>query len=241
VVATVPLPIIEMQWVSCDQCKEFEMSPVKWPRVLIASGQILLSEEYARLLQPEFQVVGVLADEPALLAAIPELKPDVIIFDVGESWTSGLETRGRIKKLTRMVRIVYLTTTVDLSIASETLRGGVSGYLLKGFYETELVCAVREVLKGKRYISASIMHAVAGLLLETNNSHPSRENLTGRQREVLKLLAEGRTMKEIAYVLTLTPRTVAFHKYKLMERLGLQTNADLIQYAIQEHIVTPRS
>jgi DNA-binding NarL/FixJ family response regulator len=101
--------------------------------------------------------------------------------------------------------------------------------------------AIREVLKGKRYISASIMDAVAESSLETNHSHLSRESLTGRQREVLKLLAEGRTMKEIAYVLTLTPRTVAFHKYKLMERLGLQTNADLIQYAIQEHIVAPRS
>jgi DNA-binding NarL/FixJ family response regulator len=217
------------------------MSPVKWPRVLIASDQILLSEEYARLLQPEFQVVGILTDESALLAAIPGLKPDVIIFDVGESGTGGLETRGRIKKLTRMVRIVYLTTTIDHRIASESLRGGVSGYLLKGSCETELVSAVREVLRGKRYISASIINAVAGSPLETNNSHLSREDLTGRQREVLKLLAEGRTMKEIAYVLTLTPRTVAFHKYKLMERLGLQTNADLIQFAIQEHIVTPRS
>ncbi len=217
------------------------MSPVKWPRVLIASDQMLLSEEYAKLLQPEFKVVGVLADEPALLAAIPELKPDVIIFDVGGSWTSGLETSGRIRKLTRMVRIVYVTTSIDFGIASETLRGGVSGYLLKGSYESELVCAVREVLKGKRYISGSITNAVAGSPLDANNLQLSRENLTGRQREVLKLLAEGRTMKEIGYVLTLTPRTVAFHKYKLMERLGLQTNADLIQYAIQEHIVTPRS
>jgi DNA-binding NarL/FixJ family response regulator len=240
-VAAVSLPIVDMQWVSCDRCKEFEMSPVKWPRVLIASDQILPSEGYAKLLQPEFQVVGIMTDEPALLAAIPELKPDVIIFDVGKSSTSGLETRGRIKKLTRMVRIVYLTTTIELGIASETLRAGVSGYLLRGSCETELLDAVREVLKGKRYISASIMHAIAGSPLETNNSHLSTENLTGRQREVLKLLAEGRTMKEIAYVLTLTPRTVAFHKYKLMERLGLQTNADLIQYAIQEHIVAPRS
>jgi DNA-binding NarL/FixJ family response regulator len=134
-----------------------------------------------------------------------------------------------------------LSTTIDLAIASETLRSGVSGYLLRSCYETELLNAIREVLKGKRYISASIMDAVAESSLETNHSHLSRESLTGRQREVLKLLAEGRTMKEIAYVLTLTPRTVAFHKYKLMERLGLQTNADLIQYAIQEHIVAPRS
>lgn len=217
------------------------MSPVKWPRVLIASDQIILSKEYVRILQPEFQVVGVIADEPTLLAAVPELKPDVIIFDVGESSASGLETRGRIKKLTRMVRIVYLTTAVDISIATEALRGEVSGYLLKGSFETELLTAVRDVLKGQRYISASIKEAVAGSSVQTGSSHLSGENLTIRQREVLKLLAEGRTMKEIAYVLTLTPRTVAFHKYKLMERLGLQTNADLIQFAIQEQIVAPRN
>ena len=217
------------------------MSPVKWPRVLIASDQIILSEEYVRILQPEFQVVGIIADEPTLLAAVPELKPDVIIFDVAESWTNGLETRGRIKRLTRMVRIVYLTTAVDLNIATEALRGGVSGYLLKASFETELLTAVRDVLKGQRYISASIMKPSARSSLDTSSSHLSRENLTIRQREVLKLLAEGRTMKEIAYVLTLTPRTVAFHKYKLMERLGLQTNADLIQFAIQEQIVAPRN
>jgi DNA-binding NarL/FixJ family response regulator len=208
--------------------------------VLIESDQLLLSEEYARLLQPEFQVVGILAGEPALLGAVQELKPDVIIFDVGESWKKGLETRAHIKKMTRMVRFVYLSTSIDVAIASEALRSGVSGYLLRSCYETELLSAIREVLKGKRYISASIMNAVADSTLG-NHSHMSRETLTGRQREVLKLLAEGRTMKEIAYVLTLTPRTVAFHKYKLMERLGLQTNADLIQYAIQEHIVAPRS
>ena len=239
--AALTVSLFDVQRVECDRCKEFEMSPVKWPRVLIASDQIILSKEYARILQPEFQVVGVIADEPTLLAAIPELKPDVIIFDVGESWTSGLETRGRIKKLTRMVRMVYLTTAVDAGIATEALRGGVSGYLLKTSIETELLMAVRDVLKGHRYISARVMETVGGSSMATGSSHLSGENLTSRQREVLKLLAEGRTMKEIGYVLTLTPRTVAFHKYKLMERLGLQTNADLIQFAIQEQIVTPRT
>jgi DNA-binding NarL/FixJ family response regulator len=217
------------------------MSPVTLPRVLIASDQILASEDYVRLLVPEFQVVGTIANESALLAAVPVLKPDVIVLDIGESWTSGLETRGRIKKLTRMVRIVYLTGAIDIDIASDVLRGGASGYLLRSSYSAELVSAIREVLQGKRYVSTPIMHAITELTLETNISHLGPKNLTERQREVLKLLAEGRTMKEIAYVLMLTPRTVAFHKYKLMERLHLQTNADLIQYAIQEQIVTPRS
>jgi two-component system response regulator NreC len=217
------------------------MSPVTWPRVLIASDHVHLSDQYAKLLQPEFQVVSIVADEPALMAAVRELKPDVIILDLGESWTNHLETRARLKKLTRMVRIVYITTAIDADIAADAARGGVSGYLQRTFDDANLVSAVREVLKGKRYISASALHAIEGFALETTKSHLSRKRLTGRELEVLKLLAEGRTMKEIAYILTLTPRTVAFHKYKLMQRLCLQTNADLVQYAIQEHILTPRS
>jgi DNA-binding NarL/FixJ family response regulator len=217
------------------------MSPVTWPRVLIASDQVRLSDQYSQLLQPEFQVVSVVADEPALMAAVRELKPDVIILDLGESWTSHLETRARLKKLTRMVRIVYVTTTIDADIAADAARGGVSGYLLRTSETANLVSAVREVLKGKRYLSASILHAIEGLAPELTESHLSRKTLTDRELEVLRFLAEGKTMKEIAYILMLTPRTVAFHKYKLMERLSLQTNADLVQYAIQEHILTPRS
>jgi DNA-binding NarL/FixJ family response regulator len=217
------------------------MSPVTWPRVLIASDHVHVSDQYAKLLQPEFQIVSIVADEQALMDAVRELKPDVIILDLGESWTNHLEIRARLKKLTRMVRIVYITTSIDADIAADAARGGVSGYLLRTSDDTHLVSAVREVLKGGRYLSASILDAIKGLALETTGSHPSRESLTSRQLEVLKLLAEGRTMKEIAYILMLTPRTVAFHKYKLMERLSLQTNADLVQYAIQEQILTPRS
>ncbi|HSY35419.1 MAG TPA: response regulator transcription factor [Acidobacteriaceae bacterium] len=217
------------------------MSPVTSPRVLIASDQVRLSEEYAKLLQPEFQVVSIVADEPALMAAVRELKPDVILLDLGESWASHLETRAHLKKVTRMVRIVFITTAIDADIAADAARGGVSGYLLRTSDEANLVSAVREVLKGKRYISASILHAIEDLGPELTESHLSRKTLTDRELEVLRFLAEGRTMKEIAYILMLTPRTVAFHKYKLMERLGLQTNADLVQYAIQEHILTPRS
>ena len=217
------------------------MSPVTWPRILIASDHVDLSHQQAKLLQPEFEVVRIVADEPALMAAVRETKPDVIILDLGESWTNHLETRARLKKLTRMVRIVYITGTMDAAIAADAARGGVSAYLQRTSDDADLVTAVREVLRGKRYISAPILKAIERLNVEATESHPSRKSLTGREVEVLKLLAEGRTMKEIAYVLTLTPRTVAFHKYKLMERLSLQTNADLVQYAIQKQILTPRS
>ncbi len=215
------------------------MSPVTWPRILIASDQVHLSDQYAKLLQPEFQVVGIVADEPALMAAVRELKPDVIILDLGESWANHVETRTRLRKLTRMVRIVHITAAMDADIAADATRGRISGYLLRTSQNANLVSAVREVLKGKRYISASVLRAIEKL--SPKSTHPSRKRLTSRELEVLRFLAEGRTMKEIAYILMLTPRTVAFHKYKLMQRLCLQTNADLVQYAIQEQILTPRS
>jgi DNA-binding NarL/FixJ family response regulator len=127
----------------------------------------------------------------------------------------------------------------DVGIAAEAFRGGASGYLLKSSAATELVTAVRDVLKGKQYLSPLVANDVESFFLETRVSHMGQEQLTHRQREVLQLLAEGRSMKEVAYILKLTPRTVAFHKYKIMERLRLRTNSELVQYAMREHIISP--
>jgi len=216
------------------------MSPLKRPRVVIADDHTFVAEACGKLLEPEFDVIGTFGDGQSLLAAVPELKPDVIVLDVGMPLMNGLEAGKRIKKLLRTVRIVYLTMNIDLGIAAEAFRGGASGYLLKTSAAKELVNAVREVLKGKQYISPLVTNDAEAFFLETRVSHMGQEKLTSRQREVLQLLAEGRSMKEIAYILKLTPRTVAFHKYKIMERLRLRTNADLVQYAIQEHVVSPR-
>jgi DNA-binding NarL/FixJ family response regulator len=194
-----------------------------------------------KLLEPEFDVIGTFADGQALLAAVPELKPDVIVLDVGMPLMNGLEAGKRIKKLLRAVRIVYLTMNTDVGIAAEAFRGGASGYLLKSSAAAELVTAVRDVLKGKQYVSPLVAHDVEAFFLEARISHMGQAELTNRQREVLQLLAEGRSMKEVAYILKLTPRTVAFHKYKIMERLRVRTNSELVQYAIREHIISPRT
>lgn len=217
------------------------MNPLKRPRVVIAGDQPLIAEEYARLLESEFEVVVIIADEKALLEKVQEDRPDLIILDVGALVTKWLEAGKRIKKLARTVRIVYLTTYTDIGILAEVLRGGARGYLLETLVAAELVNAVREALKGGQYISPLILQHVGGSSPETRDSHTSPEQLSDRQREVLKLLAEGRTMKEIAYILQLTPRTIAFHKYDIMERLHLRTNADLVRYAIREHVITPGS
>lgn len=217
------------------------MSPTGRPRVLIADDHTFVAEACVKLLEPEFDVVGTVADGQALLEAVPKLKPDVIILDVGMPLLNGLEAGKRIKKMARAVRIVYLTMNTDLGIAAEAFRGGASGYLLKTSAAGELATAIREVLKGKQYVSPLVTNDVEGFFIETRVSHMGQEKLTNRQREVLQLLAEGKSMKEVAYTLKLTPRTVAFHKYKIMERLRIRTNADLVQYAIREHIVSPRS
>jgi DNA-binding NarL/FixJ family response regulator len=208
---------------------------------LIADDHTLVAEACVKLLEPEFDVIGTFADGQALLAAVPELKPDVIVLDVGMPLMNGLEAGKRIKKLLRAVRIVYLTMNTDVGIAAEAFRGGASGYLLKSSAAAELVTAVRDVLKGKQYVSPLVAHDVEAFFLEARISHMGQEKLTNRQREVLQLLAEGRSMKEVAYILKLTPRTVAFHKYKIMERLRVRTNSELVQYAIREHIISPRT
>ncbi len=217
------------------------MSPTKRPRVLIADDHTFVAEACVKLLESEFDVVGTVADGQALLTVVPELRPDIIVLDVGMPLMNGLEAGRRIKKLVRTVKIVYLTMNPDIGIASEAFRGGASGYLLKTSAASELVTAIREVLKGKLYISPLVTNEVEGFLIETRVSHIGRESLTDRQREVLQLLAEGRSMKEVAYILKLTPRTVAFHKYKIMERLHVRTNAELVQYAIREHFISPRT
>ncbi len=216
------------------------MSPTLRPRVLIADDHTLVAEACVKILEPEFEVIGIFPDGRALLEAVPQLRPDVIVLDVGMPLMNGLEAGKRIKKLVRTVRIVYLTMNKDIGVAAEAFRGGASGYLMKTSAAAELVTAVREVLKGKQYVSPLVTPDVEGFFLEMRVSHIGQEKLTNRQREVLQLLAEGRSMKEVAYILKLTPRTVAFHKYRIMEHLRLKTNAELVQYAMQEHLIPPR-
>jgi len=217
------------------------MSPTGRPRVVIADDHTLVAEGCINLLEPEFEVVGTFADGQALLAAVPTLRPDVIVLDVGMPLLNGLEAGKRIKKLARAIKIVYLTMNTDLGVAAEAFRNGASGYLVKTSAAAELLTAVREVLKGKRYLSPLVTKDADGFFLESRVSKLGQEKLTPRQREVLQLLAEGRSMKEVAYALKMTPRTVAFHKYKLMDLLRLRTNAELVRYAIREHLISPRT
>jgi len=204
-------------------------------RVLLADDHVLVAEACKKLLEPEFEVIGTVADGRALLRASAEMKPDVIICDIAMPLLNGLDAADQVNQATPDVRLIFLTMNTDREVAAEAFRRNASGYLLKTAAASELIVAIRAALKGERYLSPQISRGDLRSFLRKHQSEP--QQLTERQREVLQLLAEGRSMKEVAAVLNLATRTVAFHKYRIMKILGLKTNADLVQYAIRNSII----
>jgi DNA-binding NarL/FixJ family response regulator len=207
------------------------------PRLLIADDHVLIAEACKNLLEPEFQVVGLVSDGHALLKAAPELKPDVVIVDIAMPQLNGLDAGEQIKQKNHAIKLIYLTMNVRPDVAAEAFRRGASGYVLKHCTAEELIVAVRRVLRGESYLSPLITKDTVEFLLRTGAAYSEEKRISGRQSEVLQLLAEGKSMKEIAYILQLKPGTVAFHKYRIMEVLGLRSNAELIEYAIKHHMV----
>ena len=207
-------------------------------RILIADDHNLVAELCKRLLETEFEVVGIVGDGRALVRAAGKLKPDVIIVDVAMPILNGLDAGRQVKAMLPSVKLVYLTMNPDPEIAVEALARGASGYLLKTCASSEMVLAVREVLRGKTYLSRALSRdAVDCLRWQHKQLVDENERLTDRQREVLQLLAEGRVMKEVSGILDMTTRTVAYHKYRIMEVLGAKNNAELVKYAVRSHIV----
>jgi len=207
-------------------------------RILIADDHNLVAELCKRLLETEFDVVGLVGDGRALVRAAGKLKPDVIIVDVAMPVLNGLDAGRRVKEMLPLVKLVYLTMNPDPEIAAEALARGASGYLIKTCASSEMVLAVREVLRGKTYLSRALSRdAVDVLRWQHKEMVDENERLTERQREVLQLLAEGRVMKEVGGILNMSTRTVAYHKYRIMEVLGAKSNAELVKYAVRSHIV----
>jgi DNA-binding NarL/FixJ family response regulator len=206
------------------------------PRVLLADDHALLLGAFEKLLAPECDIVGQVSDGRALVAAAEQLKPDVVVLDISMPLLNGLEAGRKIKQKARDVKLVFLTMNEDTDLAAEAFRLGASAYLLKRSAASELLTAIREVMQGRSYVTPLVTEGLVGSLLHGDEHAPSHE-LTPRQREVLQLLAEGRSMKEVASVLNLAPRTVAFHKYRMMEQLRVKSTAELIQYAVKHHVV----
>ena len=206
------------------------------PRVLLADDHAMLLGAFEKLLAAECEVVGAVSDGRALVDATEKLMPDIVVLDVSMPLLNGLEAGRQIKQRFRTVKLIYVTMNEDPDLAAEAFRSGASGYLLKRSAASELMTAIREAMMGRSYITPLVASGLVGSLLHPDE-YASTHVLTARQREVLQLLAEGHSMKEAASVLNLTPRTVAFHKYRMMEQLKVKSTAELIQFAVKHHIV----
>ena len=202
------------------------------PRIVLVDDHRILLDAIKSLVEPEFEVVGTFEDGQTLLDQAPELRPDVIVLDIGMPMMNGLSAGEQIKKLLPKTKLIYLTMNHDVDTAAEAFRLGASGYILKSAAGTELLQAIREVLRGGYYASPVLTEGMVGSFVQAFKHMKSPYNLTSRQKEVLQLLTEGRSMKEMARILDITPRTIAFHKYSMMEHLNIKSNAELIAFAM---------
>jgi DNA-binding NarL/FixJ family response regulator len=208
------------------------------PRIMIADDHAFVADACKKLLEPEYDVVATVGDGRALVRIAATLKPQVIIIDIGMPLLNGLDAGHQIKQILRSVKLVFLTMNTDPVLAAEAFRRGASAYLLKTCAASELAVAIREVLKGMSYLSPAIAKETVDFLLRQDKEFIDEgQRLTERQREVLQLLTEGKSMKEVAYALNVTTNTVAFHKYRIMEILNAKSNAELVQYAIRNHVI----
>ena len=213
---------------------------MKLLRLLLADDHTLLLDAFKRLLEADYDVVGTASDGQELVTSAIRLKPDIIVADVAMPIQNGLDAVGRVRKFLPQTRIIILTAIEDPDLAERALSSGVSGYLLKSSAAVELFDALRAVGAGRQYVTPSIAKMLEEAAASGRKHRASGRELSPRQRQVLQLLAEGRTMKEAAAALGLTPRTVAFHKYQVMNLFQLKSTADLVQLAINERLISNR-
>jgi len=208
------------------------------PRIVLADDHRFLREAFAKLLEDSCDVVGAVADGRALLAVARELRPDVVVVDIAMPLLNGLDAARQLKRIMPGVKVIFLTVSEDPDLAAEAFRAGASGYLLKNSAASELFQAIEEASQGRSYVTPLATQGLVNNFLQEPEPAQEFHKLSPRQREVLQLLAEGHTMKEIARILRISPRTVAFHKYGMMEQLRIRSSAELVQYAIKNRVVS---
>jgi DNA-binding NarL/FixJ family response regulator len=208
---------------------------MKHSRILLADDHTLLLEAFRKLLEPAYDVVGTVKNGLALLDAAPALKPDVILIDMSMPRLNGLEAGRRLRQMMPRVKLIFLTMNEDPDLAAEAIRNGASGYLLKTCAASELLDAIQAALRGELYVTPKMALSMREAFIQNPQGKNSDKELTPRQREVMQLLAEGKSMKEAADILKVSPRTIAFHKYSMMKELGIKTNAELIRVGIKKH------
>ncbi|HEY1468545.1 MAG TPA: response regulator transcription factor [Candidatus Acidoferrum sp.] len=206
------------------------------PRLMMADDHTILVEAFRKLLDPYYDVVATVSDGRSLLERAPQVNPEVIIVDIGMPLMNGLDAAVRLKQVMPHVKLVFLTMNDDPDLAVEAMRCGASAYLLKSSAAEELIKAIQMALKSQRYVTPLIARGMENSFIENPGVIGQGKTLTPRQREVVQLLAEGKSMKQAADILTIKERTVAFHKYRVMHRFNLGTSAELVQFAIKSRI-----
>jgi DNA-binding NarL/FixJ family response regulator len=220
----------------CDRIMQALSPSTVRARVLIADDHNIVADGLRSVLEKRYNVIGIVQDGRQLLSEAPKLKPDVIVLDIGMPLLNGLDAAERIKPLLPEVKFVFLTMMDDPNLAAAALKLGAVGYVLKQSVVSELLQAVSEVLQGKSYVTPSL-RAENWAVREARAQQLSKD-LTPRQKDVLQLLAEGRRTKEIADILSVSERTVMFHKYHIMNAFNLKSNADLVLLAIKHHLIS---
>lgn len=208
------------------------------PRILLADDHRIVAEGLKELLTAEFELLGIVEDGRALVEEAKKLRPDVIVADISMPDLNGIDALAQLKKNDPCVKVVFLTMHREVAYARRALEAGAFGFVLKHSAPDELVTAIRAALNGQKYITP----ALAGEVLESIQNYPGSSkdplsSLTPRQREILQLLAEGKTAKEISAILGISTRTVEFHKYEMMQSTGIQTSAKLVHFAIKHGLV----
>jgi DNA-binding NarL/FixJ family response regulator len=211
---------------------------MKRSKVFIADDHSMVIDGLRGLLEPEFEVVGAVNDGRAVLPEVRKLQPDVVVIDISMPLLNGLDCTRQLRDAGCTAKILILTMHPDATLAQEALAAGASGYLLKSSPGSELKGALRDVLQGRTYLSPGVTRDAVGTMGRMTSIHEDVwAHLTPRQREVLQLLAEGKSHKEVAHILNISVKTAEYHKYAISGTLGLKTNAELVQYAIRHGII----
>ena len=207
------------------------------PRVLLGDDHAMFSEGLRRILEPQFEIVGTAENGLDLVAAAERLQPAVVVADLSMPLLNGIGVARRLKKVANPPKIILLTMHADPTLATQAFKEGASAYVLKSSPASEIVTAIQEALRGRVYISPVVAGGILGGLTRSREQPVKLAELTPRQKEVLQLIAEGKSPKEIAAILNVSPRTVEFHKYRIMETIGARTIAELTRYAVAHGIV----
>ena len=211
---------------------------MKRARILVADDHSIILAGVRSLVEPEWELVGVVGDGRSLVEAAQKLRPDLIIVDIGMPLLNGMDATKQIRKAWPDAKILFLTMHANLMYLQEAMRAGASGYVLKSSAAEELRPAIRKILKGQVYVSAAFgPNALEILQTPSGRRATSTADLTDRQRQVLQLVAEGRTNSKIAEILNVSVKTVQFHRGKIMQKLGVHSAVKLTQFAVQEGLV----